>query len=238
MIRTELFKLRAHRTPWVLLTILIVSVLIAPIYYAIRTPEDSQAVIDTFTLVFSAMTPLLGTILGGWIVGHEFRQGTMRRVLGNDARRRRLLATKAIVGLGAFAVGLSTVAGIGALASVASVASFGETIVWDGILRTILSDGFMALVPTAMAFGLSILLRSDTYATLGALAIMIIVAPLLTLIPKVGKYTPSALAADVQAWIGGSGDLQVSIVPASLGLAASIGFLAAAATVTFHRSDI
>lgn len=238
MIRTELFKLRAHRTPWVLLFILIGSLLIAPIYYAIKTPDDSQAVLETFGGVFAAVTPLIGTIFGGWVVGHEFRQGTMRRVLGNDARRHRLIATKALVGLGAFAAGMSTAAGIGALASTVSVASFGETLMWDGVVRDILSGGFMALVPAAIAFGLSVLLRSDTYATLGALALMIIIAPLLTLIPRVGKYTPSSLALDVSSWISGSGDLEVSIVPASLGLAAFLGGLSAISVTTFHRRDI
>ncbi|MGH1488009.1 MAG: ABC transporter permease [Acidimicrobiales bacterium] len=239
MTRTELFKLRSHRTPWVLLATLVTSLVIAPIYYAIKNPENSQAVIETFGGVFGAVTPLIGTIFGGWLVGHEFRQGTMRRVLGNDARRHRLIATKALVGLGAFAAGMSTAAGIGALASAVSVASFGETLMWDGVVRDILSGGFMALVPAAIAFGLSILLRSDTYAMLGALALMIIVAPLLTLIPRVGKYTPSALAADVSLWISGTGEqLGVAIAPASAGLAASIGVLAGAAVVTFHRSDI
>ena len=238
MIRTELFKLRTHRTPWVLFTILIVSLCVAPIYFAIKPPNDAAAVTDAFLGVSGILAPLLAAVFGGWIVGHEFRQGTLRRVLGNDARRGRLIATKATIGLTALVAGMSLVVGVGALASAVSAASFGKTIVWDGVLRDVLSGGFFAVVTAAVAFGLSILLRSDTYAMLGALGLMIIVGPLLTLVPTVGKYTPSALANDVTAWISGTGELVVTIVPAALGLAASIAALIAAATVAFQRRDI
>lgn len=238
MIRTELFKLRTHRTPWVLLAILTVSVVIAPIYFAIRNPEDPQEIIAPLTGVFIVLGPLLGAVFGGWIVGHEFRQGTLRRVLGNDARRGRLIATKGAVGLVASVIGMSLAVGTGALASIASAASFSETIVWDGVAREIASGGFLGLVTIALAFGFSILLRSDTYAMLGALALIIIVGPLLSLIPRVGKYVPSALANDVSAWIAGSDDLVVSIVPASLGLAASLAVIIGGAAATFQRRDI
>lgn len=239
MTRTELFKLRTHRTPWVLFTTLIASLTVAPTYYAIKTPADVTDVIDTFVAIFGIIPPLLGAVFGGWIVGHEFRQGTLRRVLGSDARRGRLIATKAVVGLGAMVAGMSTAAGIGALASVASVASFGETIVWDGVLRNVLSGSFLALVVAAIAFGFSMLFRSDTYAMLGSLGLLLIVGPLLTLIPTIGKYTPAALAGDVTLWISAPEEqLGVAIVTASLGLAATIGALSAAAMATFRRSDI
>ncbi|MFK8024079.1 MAG: ABC transporter permease [Ilumatobacter sp.] len=238
MIRTELFKLRTHRTPWVLLAILTASLVIAPIYYAIKEPTAVAAVIDTYVGVFGVVAPLLGTVLGGWIVGHEFRQGTLRRVLGSDARRARLIATKAAVGLAAVTTGMAIAAGVGAAASAASVASFGGTITWDGILRDLLSGGFLTLLTAAIAFSLSILLRSDTYAMLGAIGIMTIVGPLLTLIPTIGKYTPSALGNDVSSWIAGGDDLVVSIAPASLGIAATIGALVTAATATFQRRDV
>lgn len=238
MIRTELFKLRTHRTPSVLLAILVASLVIAPIYFAITTPDETTALTDAYLDVSGILAPLLAAVFGGWIVGHEYRQGTLRRVLGNDARRGRLITTKATIGLAALIAGMSIAVGVGALASAASAAAFGETIVWDGVFRSVLSGGLFALVTAAVAFGLSILLRSDTYAMLGALGLMIIVGPLLTLIPVVGKYTPSALTNDVTTWISGTGELVVAIVPAALGLAASIGVLAAAATMTFQRSDI
>lgn len=239
MIRTELFKLRTHRTPWVLFAILVASVAVAPIYYAIKNPGDPADVIATFGGVFSAMTPLLGAVFGGWIVGHEFRQGTLRRVLGNDARRGRLVAMKAAVGLGAITVGMAVAAGIGVLASVASVASFGESIVWDGVFRDVISSGFYGLVTAAIAFGFSVLMRSDTYAMLGALGLIIIIGPLLTLIPKVGKYTPSAVANDVALWIASPKEqLGVGIASASLTAVAYIVGLAVAATATFNRRDI
>jgi hypothetical protein len=84
-------------------------------------------------------------------------------------------------------------------------------------------------VVAAIAFGLSVVLRSDTYAMLGSLGLMIIVGPLLGLIPTIGKYMPSQLAAD---------GADVSIVPASLTLAAAIGALGLVAATTFQRRDV
>lgn len=239
MTRTELFKVRTHRTPWVLLATLTLSLVVAPIYYAIKEPAETGAVVETLVGIFGVFAPLLGAVFGGWVVGHEFRQGTLRRVLGNDARRGRLIATKAAVGAVVMVAGLATAVGIGAVASIASVSSFGESIVWDGVLRDMASGGFLSLVVAAIAFGFSLLFRSDTYAMLGSLALLLIVGPLLTLIPKVGKYTPAALAEDVTLWIGSADEeLGVAIATASFGLAGFIGVLVAAATVMFHRSDI
>lgn len=239
MTRTELFKLRTHRTPWVLLVTLIAALSVAPTYYAIKNPDNATDVIDTLVGVFSVLSPLLGAVFGGWIVGHEFRQGTLRRVLGSDARRGRLITTKAAVGLGAMVGGMATAVGVGTVASMASVASFGETIAWDGVVREVLSGGFLALVVAAIAFAFSILFRSDTYAMLGSLGLLLILGPLLTLIPRIGKYTPAALAGDVTSWISGTGEeLGVAIATASLGLAAFIAVLSAAAMATFHQRDI
>lgn len=238
MIRTELFKLRHLRTPMVLLGTLSASLVIAPIYYAIKNPADISDLTATFTGIFQIVAALLAAVFGGWLVGHEFRQGTLRRVLGSDARRGRLLATKSVVGLGTFLAGLATAAGIGALATLASAASFGETVVWDGVFREVLGAGFIPLVVAAISFGLSIVLRSDTYAMLGSLGLMIIVGPLLGLIPTIGKYMPSQLAADVASWISNVDGAVVSIVPASLVLAGTIGALGLVAATTFQRQDV
>ncbi|MGH1505886.1 MAG: ABC transporter permease subunit [Acidimicrobiales bacterium] len=238
MIRTEVFKLRTHRTPWVLFAVLTASLCVAPAYFAIKNPADTADFTDAYLGVAGIMAPLLGAVFGGWMIGHEFRQGTLRRVLGNDARRGRLIAVKAGIGLVAAILGMSVATGIGALASAASALSFGEAIEWDGVVRNVLGGAAFALVTAAIAFALSILLRNDTYAMLGSLGVMLIVGPLLAVIPRVGKYTPWSLTVDVTTWISGQGELEVSIVPAAVGLVTSIGLLTAAAVAAFHRSDI
>lgn len=239
MIRPELFKLRHHRTPWVLLATLTTATVIAPVYYAFNNPAEVSDITGVLGLVLIAVGSLLAAVFGGWVVGHEFRQGTLRRVLGSDARRSRLLATKAAIGTLGLAVGMATASAVGMLASVASAASFGETLVWDGLLREMLAAGFTAFVVASIAFGLSVLLRSDTYAMLGSLAVMIVVGPLLSLIPRVGKYMPSQLTDDVATWINGAADeAVVSIAPASITLAAMLAVLGAAAATSFQRRDV
>lgn len=239
MIRPELFKLRHHRTPWVLLATMTTATVIAPVYYAINNPVDVADLTGVLSLVLTAVGSLLAAVFGGWVVGHEFRQGTLRRVLGSDARRGRLLATKAAIGTLGLTVGLAVAAGVGTLASMASAATFDETLVWDGLVRDMLSGGFTAFVVAAIAFGLSVLLRSDMYAMLGSLAVMIVVGPLLSLIPRVGKYMPSQLTDDVATWINGAADeAVVSIAPASITLAATLAVLGVAAATSFQRRDV
>ncbi|MFT6293258.1 MAG: ABC-type transport system involved in multi-copper enzyme maturation permease subunit [Ilumatobacter sp.] len=238
MIRPELFKLRHHRTPVVLFGTMMASLSVAPIYYAIKNPSDVTDITGTYVGIFTIVAGLLAAVFGGWVVGHEFRQGTLRRVLGSDARRGRLIATKAAVGFSALIAGLSVAAGFGALASLASAASIGETLVWDGVVREVLGGAFLAVVVASIAFGLSVILRSDAYATIGSLGLMVIVGPLLGLIPAIGKYTPSQLTNDIVAWISNADETVVSIVPASLVLGATIGALSIVATTTFQRRDI
>ena len=118
MTRPELFKLTHHRTPWVLAGALTLFTLAAPAWYAFRGPTDPSLYLETMTGVFGLAAALLAAVFGAWIVGHEYRQGTLRRVVASDARRGRLLAVKAMVGAGAFAVVTAVVAGLGVGAKV------------------------------------------------------------------------------------------------------------------------
>lgn len=240
MIRTELFKVRHHRTPRVLLTVLTASTLIVPAYFATQRSANAVDLVETFGAVFAVAGSLLATVFGGWIVGHEYRQGTLRRVVGSDARRPRLVATKAMVGFVSLLGGLLLAASIGSFALMASAASIDSELALETVARDILGAVFISLVTATIAFGLSLLLRSDTYAMLGSLAVMVIVGPLLGLIPTIGRYTPPALTENISDAIRGVesfGD-PVSVVPASIVLASTLAGLVVAATASFQQRDI
>lgn len=45
-----------------------------PIYFAIRTPDDTTALIDIYLGVSGILAPLLAAVFGGWLVGHGYRR--------------------------------------------------------------------------------------------------------------------------------------------------------------------
>lgn len=239
MIQSELFKITRHRTPWVIAAVYTVMVLIAPMYFLIKPPDDAGAYLETATAVFGVAGLLLAPVFGAWVVGNEYRHGTLRRVLAIDARRGRLLGTKTVLGLSTMVAGLAAVAGVSFVASVGVAAIHGDSLVTDGVLRTFLGGAFIAVVTGALAFALSIILRSDTYAMLGALAAMIVVGPLASLIPTVGSYTPAAVTGQIAERIedsAASGDL--SLITAVAVLVATLAALAAGSTQLFATRDV
>lgn len=238
MIRPEFYKIRHHRTPWVILGIGTLLVLAAPVYYAIRPPVDPSEVLSTTNGVFALVAAFLAPVFGSWIVGHEYRQGTLRRVLAIDARRPRLLGIKGAVGAAALSAGLATVACIGIASSYVAAQINGGTTSLDGSGRELLAAGFFALVSAAIAYSLSIILRSDTYAMLGAIAFMVIFGPLLALIPTVGDYTPYATANVVSSWITAVPTDALSTGTAAATLAATLAATFAVATALFSQRDI
>jgi ABC-type transport system involved in multi-copper enzyme maturation permease subunit len=239
MIRSELFKITRHRTPWVLVVIYSLAVLAAPGYYLFKRPESTADYLDTVTGVFTVAGLLVAPIFGAWMVGNEYRHGTLRRVLAVDARRGRLLATKAALGLATALAALTTVAGIGFTGAAAVAAVHGDSLVTDDVIRLFVGSGFIALVSGVIAFTLSVVLRNDTYAMLGTLAVMVVFGPLLSAIPKVGNYTPSAVSTQVADSIQGiesSGALSLST--AVLTLVLTLGAASIAASRCFAIRDV
>ena len=197
MLRSELFKITRHRTPWVVGAVYAALVLAGPAYFVVKQPQDATLYLEVMTSVFAVAGLLLAPILGAWIVGNEYRHGILRRVLAVDARRGRLLITKALLGLGTTAIGLAAIAGIGVVGAAGAAAVHGDSLALDGVFRSLLGGGFVALIAGAIAFGLSVVLRSDTYAMIGSLALMVVFGPILMLIPTVGNYTPFALTSQI-----------------------------------------
>lgn len=221
MLRSETFKIAKHRTPWVLAAVYSALVLAAPAFFVVRPPQDTGSYLEAVTAVFAVVGLLIAPIFGAWLVGNEYRHGTLRRVLAVDARRGRLLATKAALGLGATVLALAVVAGIGLAGAAGAAAVHGDSLVTDGLFRSFVSGGFVTLVAGVIAFGLSVAFRSDTYAMLGSLSLMVVFGPILMFIPTVGKYTPFAVTSQI------SERIEDASAVGELGLGTAIGTLAA-----------
>ncbi len=201
MVRAEVYKLVHHRTPWAILSGLLALTLIAPVYYLFRQPASNLDYLDTTLGVLTLTTALLVPVFGAWVIGHEYRQGTLRRVVAMNGRRNELLAIKGLLAiLGSIAgVLVATATGMGMAAIAAQV--HGDQIVTTGLWRLTASSLFVAVVLAALSYLASVILRSDTYAMLGTIGVMSAFGQLLALVPRVGDYMPPVAMATITDWI-------------------------------------
>ena len=102
MITSELYKIRYHRTPLAGAAVFLVSMLIPAAVLAGTAPTEQSTYTEAFTLPFGLMTFLLAIVFGGWLLGTEYRQGTVKRMLTTEPRRLRAFVTKGLVGAAVF----------------------------------------------------------------------------------------------------------------------------------------
>lgn len=201
MTSAEIYKLRTHRSPFLSAAVLLIGVLVPSAVLIWYSPKDPSAYVDNFTLTFEILSVLVAIEFGGWILGAEYRQGTVKRLLTAEPRRMRALATKGLVGAGALSAVLVATAGIG-WAAARIVGSVNHvTVPWNG--RTLLAAGLTALIAAAIAYSLSAITRNDSFAKGGTLALILIIEPLISLIPKVDRYTIGSALEGMSQWLTG-----------------------------------
>ena len=237
--RAELYKTRHHRLPYVVTALGAMAAAAPGVYFMFRPADSPETYTETVIGVAGLYLILAAAIFGGWILGHEYRQHTLRRVVAVDASRQRLLVAKAVAGLATLtamaAVVLGTGFGVGALAAALDDSSLGTA----DMGRQLAAVGVPVLVTAVVAYGLSAAFRSDTYATLAAVGLVIVFGPLFALIPTVGPYTLGALSDSVIGWVGTE-----SIEPAKgatqtlLALTAWLGAALVAGSALFARRDL
>ncbi len=182
---------------------------------------------------------LLGIVFGGWLLGTEYRQDTVKRLLINEPRRLRALTTKGLVGAGAMSVVIALIAGVGWTAARLVGSMNDATVPFDG--RSLLAFSVSALVAAAFAYSLSAVTRSDSFAMVGTVATILVVGLPLSLVPRVGKYTVFPAITRVEEWVSGTPTESLSTLSAgaaAITLAAwLVGFLTTGA-VLFVRRDV
>ncbi len=204
MISAELYKVRHHRMPYLLTAAGGLAVSAPSIYFLFNAPDGNGAYGEAALAVFAIFALLAGTVFGGWMLGHEYRQGTLQRVASVDARRGRLLAAKAAGGIVTFAAMLAAMSAIAFGAAGLAAAVNGDSLVVDDLMRTIGAAVLPASVAAGLAFVASAIFASDTYATLTSLSVMMLFAPLLALIPRVGNYSLASATSELADWIATS----------------------------------
>ncbi len=239
MINAERFKLRTHRTPLVCAVVLLAGVLAPSIALIWYDPPDPSMYTDNFTDSFEALSVLLAVVFGGWLLGTEYRQGTVKRLLSTEPRRVRAFATKGAVGAGAMSVALSVTAVVG-WAAARLVGSMNDVVVsWDG--REMLAGGITALIAATVSYSLSAVTRSDAFAMVGTLALILILEPLLGAIPRVGTYSMGSALDGISVWIAGDATElpdAPSIGTAALTLVQWLGACVGGGVTLFARRDV
>ncbi|MEM7092030.1 MAG: ABC transporter permease subunit [Actinomycetota bacterium] len=198
----EYQKLIAHRAPWIATGVLLVGMLAAPVVLTFYTPDDPTVYGNVNPAIFSLLGPLVAAIFGSWILGTEFRQGTVKRLLATDPRRGRVLARKAVAGGGILATILATTGLVGYGASWIVAEMNDAAFAFDG--RMMLAGGLFGMGAAAAGFGLSAVTKSDAFAAIGTVGMVMVLDPLLSLVPKVGDYTFGATLGQITDRIAGT----------------------------------
>ncbi len=241
MLRAELYKIRTHRTPAVLTSVLALGVLIPSAVLLWYSPANTTAYTSIYSTIFAILTVLLGIVFGGWILGTEYRQDTVKRMLTAESRRGRALASKAVVGAGAMTTVMAATAVVG-YAAARLVGSLNDVAVgFEG--RALLGYGVAALLSAITAFGLSALTRSDSFAMIGTIAMVLVLDPLLSIVPRIGKYSygnaVGVVTEQIQGATSGFGEpATTSLTVAIITLAAWLTASTVAGALAFAKRDV
>ncbi len=241
MLRAELRKVVSQRVPRLLLGVMLLGHLGPSLALTVYTPDTQAGYSTTWTHVFQILPSIVAIAFGGWVLGTEYRQDTLKRLLTNEPRRGRVLAAKAFVGASVLVTSIVFVALAGWLTARGVAAMHGYTVAWNG--RELLSGGLFALGAATVAFALSAVTRNDAAAMVATLALVLILDPLLARLPLVGKFTFAGALETITARVGGNrggmfDTTLLSNLQATLTLSVWLGGFLCAATLLFNIRDV
>lgn len=232
----ELEKLRSLPTPrWTL--ILTLGLVLVGFAIALFTAGANDSdYIDAADGVAGLGSAIGSIVIGVWIVGLEYGQGTMRRSLAADPRRTRLLASKLLLAVAASIV-LSVVVWLttALLMPIAASANGADSPAGD-ILTQGLGSLVMNPVLAAVACAIGMLTRSMAGGMTAMLALIFVFDSLFAVLPIGDISLGSALTELGDAVEGEGRDSEVG--RALLVAAAWVAILLAAAWARFTRADV
>lgn len=231
--RAESLKLRTLPTPrWTMAGVLAASLL------ALLTGRLAGVGSDGVVLSAGLELPtgIAAIVLGAWIVGLEYGQGTMRRTLTADPRRARVLGTK-------LAVAMFGTLGLTALAFLPAVALYPAVAQAHGVSSSAadVATAALAVLPANLVgcttgAAIALLTRSMAGGVTAALVFALVLDSALAAIPSVGDYTLQSSTYALSEAIRDVGDPNVA-----RGLTMIVvwgGVLSGAAVVRFTRTDV
>lgn len=238
--KAELRKLSALPTPrWTAVIVLACGLLGAVIVFFAGTGGEPAEILAAAVGIPSWIASI---VLGAWMIGVEYGQKTIRRVLSSNPRRLRLLLTKLAVVLGYVAVLTIVATAFGAILLAIAASGHGGGV---GIGQTVdiaLGSLSQNLVYAAVGFFLALITRSMAGGMTVALAFAFVIDLALSAIPKYGDYSLSLAVTDIYASLVGP-ELSAMGEDPNLGrallvTAAWLAAFGAASGLRFLRSDV
>ena len=238
MLRSELYKLIHHRTPWAILAFMTLLASASPIYFMFRS-TDAASYVEIPLTVLTLAAVLLMPVFGAWVLGHEYRQDTLKRVVALDGRRDSLVMTKGLVALvgSALAVLFAAAVAIGLSALAASI--HGDSLDFSGFAGLLGGSVFAGACVGLISYCASVIFRSDTYAIVGTVGVMSVFGQFLGLIPRIGSYMPPVAMTNVVAYINEPNDLvDGDLTKAMISLGITFAVAIAGARQLFQTRDL
>ena len=232
----ELHKLRSLPTPrWTLVAALAL-VLLGVVIALFTGDSDSRDYVDIAEGVAGLGSGIGSIVIGVWVVGVEYGQGTLRRALAADPRRGRLLASKLAVAVGG-ALALTAVVWLAAALLLPFAASANGA---DSSIADILEKSVSSLIgnPVYAAVGCAIatLARSMAGGMTAMLALVFVLDTLLVLLP-IGDISLGSAVGDIGNGLEGEeGDEDIG--RGVLVTLAWIAILLTAAWARLTRTDV
>lgn len=234
--RSELLKLRCLPTPrWMVVSAVALGLLLC-VGVAIDAPPKPSDYSDA-ALVAALVTAIQSIVLGVWMVGVEYGQGTMRRVVAANPARLSLLTSKLIILLICILVGtVAIILMYWALVATTATLFNGVSIPANDLPEEIAGALVINVGGAVLGFTMALLTRSMAGGIAATFIITLVVDSALGAIPYVGDYTFGKNMTDVEALVRGD---EVELWARALAL--TIGWLVALTAVSwlrFARQDV
>jgi ABC-2 type transport system permease protein len=235
--RAELVKLRVLPTPRVMLLVAWGLGLAVAIGLAVDSPSDGDTYSDAALAAATTVTSIASIVLGVWMVGLEYGQATMRRVVAAVPARVAILRAKLVVLLGCVVVGTVAVYALDwATAALAGMLA-GESVPFGAIWAEAGGALVGNVAYAVLGFSVALLTRSMAGGITITLVLALVVDTLLSAIPTVGDYTFGIGIADLVGAIRSVAGADEWV----RGLAVTAGWLLAlsvASWLRFARQDV
>ena len=237
----ELLKLRCLPTPRWTLAAALAALVTALVVAWIVGPGDGQT---AFLLGVGVPTGIASIVLGAWMAGVEYGQGTIRRALTADPRRLSLVGAKLAVVL-ASVTALSVVTALVATPLLSAAGSAHDAAIPAGdTLQQGLAHLVNNLIYAVVGFALALLTRSMAGGMALALAFAFVIDSTLSTIPSVGDFALGGAVNEIMTAIGSESvnfgpaaadpELARAIPVAAVWVAGLLG----AAVARFTRGDV
>lgn len=239
--RAEFLKVRSLPTPFWSGVFLGVCFLIGLVCSFFMGVGQDDAVLD---LAVGLPTSICSIVIGAWLVGLEFGQNTLRRVLSVDPRRIRLVLTKLVAGM-SLVVGVTVLLWLAGMLLYPVAGSGHETTIdMDQALRNGAAVLLTNLVYVVASMGLAWITRSMAGGMTIAFVFFFVVDSFLSLIPEVGEYTLGLAMATLDQAIRGTEDTffgftpEISVLSAAAALAGWLILIFGAGIVRTIRTEV